>query len=153
MRGNLHDGSAQERNTNHEHPAGNNCKEPKYISNWNCGTILRKFTIERMEPTLIRGLFLVRFGCVQIGECSDGCRSSVQWNRDNRNWGSWSPNFHSPQMWWSCAPRIAKNGLLVAIQNCHVWSCGVDSEKGSGFIEALFDFAAETKTGFVSAGS
>jgi hypothetical protein len=47
--GDLHDASAKERNTNHEHPARNDTESPEEISNWNSKAVLGKEAIEWVE--------------------------------------------------------------------------------------------------------
>lgn len=54
----LHHRSAEEGNTNHEGPAGNDAKPPQEVADGHCKVVLCELAIKGMEVTLIRRLLL-----------------------------------------------------------------------------------------------
>ena len=55
----LHNGSAAEREDDHEEPAGNDCEDPEEVSHRLCKSKLCNLAIKRVEVTLIlRGILI-----------------------------------------------------------------------------------------------
>lgn len=121
----LHDGSADERNANHEGPARNSGENPKEVSNRLGDAILGQRAIEWVEGTLIRSSLLPRLSEMNLSEGLDVGGRDIHWEDpdiDRRRLGGC---VEYPEAWGTGSPAVTEYRLVVAVQVGKVWRIGI----------------------------
>jgi len=146
----LHHGSAEERNANHEQPARNNSENPENIAEGHSDAVLGERAIKWVEVAFIERLVFVFLGSKKISEGLHTGGGSVQALYADVNWRGRCGDLHNPERWGASSPAVAEYWLVVAIEVCEMWRSWVDGPKSSSLVECGLYTSAVTEAGLVS---
>lgn len=146
----LHHGSAEERNANHEQPARNDSENPENVTEGHSEAVLGERAVKWMEVALIKRLVLVLLGRKEISEGLHAGGGSVQALDVDVNWRRWCGDLDDPQRWGTGSPAIAEHWLVVAIEVCEIWRGWVDGPESSSLVECGLYTSAVTEASLVS---
>lgn len=139
---NSHHGSAAEGDEKHEQPVGDQAESPHDVAEGHGETVLGGLAVEGVEPAInedevllvtrgLEGDQVIRGGGGQVEPLLvnlDGCRLGKQ-VKDVEAGGA-------------SGPRVAQDGLVVAVQIGHVRAVLEKRELGRGLVEGLLDGSA-----------
>jgi len=146
----LHKGSADERNANHEHPARNNSENPEEITEGHSQAVLGENAIEWVEVALVKRLGLPLLSRMKIREGLDSSGGSIQRLDASINWRRWCRDLENPERWWAGTPGIAKDWLVVAVEVCELWGSWVNRPQSCSLIESSLYTSAVAEAGLVA---
>jgi len=148
-----HEGSADERNTNHEHPTWDNSENPEKVTERHSEAVLGENAVEWVEVALVKRLRLPFLGGVKIRERLDSSGGSVQRLNANIDWRRWRRELHDPERWWAGTPGIAEDRLVVAVEVSELRGSRVGRPEGCSLIESSLYANAVAKAGLVSSSN
>ncbi len=147
-----HDSSAQEGDTNHEHPAGNNSEEPENISKRNSKTVFGELAIEWVEPTLVWGDLLPVSSLVEVDESLGSSGGEVHVFGSDINRRGRSRNTEEPESRRARSPSIAENGLRIAVEVREMRRSRINAPEKGSLVERGLDLLALSEAGLVASG-
>lgn len=122
----LHHCPAQERNTNHEHPARDDSEDPKDIADRDGKAVLGKGAIEWVEKSVIDLNTLLSLSRIEICKGLDGSIRGIQRLDSDINWGWGCDDVKDPESRRSSTPGVAENRLVFTVEEAKVRSCRID---------------------------
>lgn len=154
----LHDVAADERDADHESPAGNLGEAPDSVANGNVKAVLGERAVEGVEEALVRSGLLVGLLKVNSGDLGGGDGSAVE--REDANSGSRSAlvserlgKLDVQHTRRADAPGVAENAVLVAVQVCEVGRVGSGGQESDTAIEGLLRALAQAEACCIAASN
>ena len=133
----LHERPADERDENHGQPGRHLGEGPENIGNRDRHAILLERSVERMEDTLIRRgvlkLVVDHEGLDGLGRSGGAVQGNVAGSRGRgRLVGQRLRDGEVVERWRTDGPRVAENGLRVAVHDGELGSVGLSGQEGKG---------------------
>lgn len=136
----LHDGPAEEADTDHHDPAGNDRESVHDVAHGHVQAVLGELAVKRVQKAFV-GLFLLPCLCaMDLVDGLGGDGGVVQVNNVQRHWWARLARVHLgklevPDRRRSSSPNRAQDRLLLAIQVGQVGRSRVGGKQRDGFLD------------------